>query len=78
MRNSDVTDEELMTAPLVKPRPLTYQSANPQDDISVTPKHLLYGQTGCLLMKKQQEAYHPFKQWQRSRVQEFKNLHLQP
>ena len=45
MGNSDVTDEKLMMAfisaeALVNSRPLTYQSANPQDDIPLTPNHL--------------------------------------
>ena len=49
--NSDVTDEELMTAftgaeTLINSRPLTYQSANPQDDVPLTPNHLICGQLG--------------------------------
>ena len=49
--NSDATDEELMTAftgaeALINSRPLTYQSANPQDDISLTPNYFLHGQLG--------------------------------
>ena len=47
--NADITDEELMTAltgaeALVNSRPLTYQSANPHDDIPLTPNHFLHGQ----------------------------------
>ena len=39
LENPDVTDEELMTVftgteALINSRPLTYQSANPQDDAS--------------------------------------------
>ena len=42
--NADITDEELMTAltgaeALVNSWPLTYQSANPHDDIPLTPNH---------------------------------------
>ena len=59
--NSDVTDEELMTAftgaeALVNSRPLTYQSANPQDDVPLTPNHLLHRQMeGCLLLRQQRK-----------------------
>jgi len=47
MGNSDVTDEELMTAftsaeALVNSRPSTYQSASPQDDILLIPNHLFF------------------------------------
>ena len=47
--NADVNDEELMTAfteaeSLVNSRPLTYQSANPEDDTPLTPNHFLQGQ----------------------------------
>ena len=49
--NADITDEELMTAltgaeALVNSRPLTYQSANPHDEIPLTPNHFLHGQIG--------------------------------
>ena len=70
--NSDVTDEELMTAftgaeALVNSRPLTYQSANPQDDIPLTPNHLLHGQLGGMFAPEttKEEAYHPLKRWRR-------------
>ena len=48
---SDVTDEELITAVtgvegLLNARPLTYQSANPQDIVPLTPNHFLHGQLG--------------------------------
>ena len=46
-----MTDEELTTAltgaeALLNSRPLTYQSANPEDDIPLTPNHFLIGQIG--------------------------------
>ena len=46
--NADITDEELMAAltgaeALVNSRLLTYQSANPHDDNSLTPNHFLHG-----------------------------------
>ena len=49
--NADVTHEELTTAftgveALLHSSPLTYQSANPDADIPLTPNHFLIGQTG--------------------------------
>ena len=46
-----VTDEELITPvagaeSLLNSRPLTYQSANPQDIVPLTPSHFLHGQLG--------------------------------
>jgi len=51
LSNADVYDEELMTAftgaeSLINSRPLTYQSANPDDDIPLTSNHFLHGQSG--------------------------------
>lgn len=48
---ADVTDEELMTAMigaevLINSRLLTYQSANPADDVPLTPNHFIHGQIG--------------------------------
>jgi len=70
--NSNVTDEELMTAftsaeALINSRPLTYQSANPQDDIPLTPNHLLHGQVGGMFAPEttSEEAYHALKRWRR-------------
>ena len=47
--NSDVTDKELVTAltgteALLNSRALMYQSANPEDDVPLTPNHFLIGQ----------------------------------
>ena len=68
--NADITDEELMTAftgaeALINSRPLTYQSANPKDDIPLTPNHLLYGQIGGVFAPEVQNetAYNPTKRW---------------
>ena len=49
--NADITDEELATAftgaeALLNSRPLTYQSANPDDDVPLTANHFLIGQAG--------------------------------
>ena len=49
--NADVTDEESTTAftgveALLNSRPLTNQSANPEDDIPLTQNHFLIGQIG--------------------------------
>lgn len=48
---SDVTDEELITVvtgaeSLLNSRPLTYQSANIKDDVTLTPNYFLHGQMG--------------------------------
>ena len=49
--NADVNDEELMTAftgieDFIYSRPLTYQTANPKDDMPLTPNHFLQGRAG--------------------------------
>lgn len=49
--NADINDEELLTAmigaeSLIDSRPLTYQSANPSDDVPLTLNHFLHGQIG--------------------------------
>ena len=46
---ADINDEELLTCfagveALMNSRPLTYQSAHPSDDVSLTPNHFLHGQ----------------------------------
>ena len=51
---ADINDEELTTAMvgaegLINSRPLTYQSANPADDVPLTPNHFLHGQVGVNL-----------------------------
>ena len=48
---ADFNDEELMTEiigaeGLISSRPLTYQSANPSDDVPLNPNHFLHGQIG--------------------------------
>jgi len=52
---------------LVNSRPLTYQSANPQDDIPLTPNHLLHGQIGGTFAcdAAAEVVYHPLKRWRR-------------
>ena len=47
----DINDEELMTAftgaeASINSRPLTYQSANPSDDVPLMPYHFLHGKIG--------------------------------
>ena len=51
VKDADVTDEELYTVftgaeALINSRPLTYQSASPQDNTPLTPNHFLHGQVG--------------------------------
>ena len=70
--NADVNDEELMTAftgaeSLINSRPLTYQSANPEDDIPLTPNHFLHGQIGGQFAPQAVEevSHNPRKRWRR-------------
>jgi len=49
--NADINNEELITAfieakSLLNSRPLTYHSANPEDNVPLTPNHFLHGQCG--------------------------------
>ena len=69
LKGADVNDEELMTAltgaeALINSRPLTYQSAHPQDDVPLTPNHLLFGMTGGTFVN-ETEPYNPQKRWRR-------------
>ncbi|XP_046550351.1 uncharacterized protein LOC124260148 [Haliotis rubra] len=68
----DVTDEELTTAftaaeALINSRPLTYQSANCQDDVPLTPNHLMHGQVGGTFAPDSVDttSYNPRKRWRR-------------
>ena len=70
--NADVTDEELMTAftraeSLLNSRPLTCQSANPEDTTPLTPNHFLLDQMGGKFAPEidQETCYNPKKQWRR-------------
>ncbi|XP_068680566.1 uncharacterized protein [Montipora foliosa] len=74
--NAEITDEELMTAftgaeAILNSRPLTYQSANPEDDIPLTPNHFLFGQVGGKFAPESVDeiTFNPKKRWRR--VQEF-------
>ena len=66
LQNADITDEELLTAftgaeSLLNSRPLTYQSANPEDN----PNHFLQGQMGGKFAPEvdQETCYNPKKRW---------------
>ena len=53
LSHADVTHEELLSAfvgaeGLTNSRPLTYQSADPNDNVPLTPSHLLLGKLGNL------------------------------
>ena len=68
--NAGVTDEELMTAftgaeALLNPRPLTYQSASPDDDVPITPNHFLIGQIGGQFAPESvdETTFSPEKRW---------------
>ena len=72
LNNSEVTDEELITAftgaeSLINSRPLTYQSADPKDDTPLTPNHFLHGQVGGEFAPESvdEEEFHPRKRWRR-------------
>ena len=70
--NADITDEELTTAftgaeALLNSRPLTYQSANPKDDVPLTPNHFLHGQIGGQFAPESVDTttFSPTKRWRR-------------
>ena len=70
--NADINDEELVTAftgaeALINSRPLTYQSANPEDNVPLTPNHFLHGQIGGQFAPETVEeiTYDPKKRWRR-------------
>ena len=69
---TDITDEELMTAiigaeGLINSRPLTYQSANHEDDVPLTPNHFLHGQVGGQFAPTtvDETQFSPRKRWHR-------------
>ena len=70
--NADVSDEELITAftgaeALINSRPLTYQSASPEDDVPLTPNHFLHGQIGGQFAPESidETDFNPRKRWRR-------------
>ena len=70
--NADITDEELLTTfteveSLLNSRPLTYQTANPEDNVPLTPNHFLHGQVGGIFAPEidKEESYNPKKRWRR-------------
>ena len=72
LTNANVSDEELMTAiigaeSLLNSRPLTYQTANVEDDVPLTPNHFLHGQMGGTFAPElvDQTAFSPQKRWRR-------------
>ena len=69
--NADLTDEELLTAivnaeGLINSRPLTYQTANTNDIVPLTPNHFLIGQMGGEMAPEiDNTKMHPIKRWRR-------------
>ena len=66
--NAAVSDEELVTAftgaeSLINSRPLTYQSASPDDETPLTPNHLLHGQVGGHLAPDCDPRQSPERRW---------------
>ena len=72
LTNANVSDEELMTAitgaeSLLNSRPLTYQTANVDDDVPLTPNHFLHGHMGGSFAPEtvDQTTFSPRKRWRR-------------
>jgi len=72
LSNGDVTHEELITViagaeSLLNSRPLTYQSADPRDDIPLTSNHFLYGQMGGQFAPESVDTtrFDPRKRWRK-------------
>ena len=72
LSKADVTDEELMTAikgaeNLINSRPMTYQTADPSDDVPLMPNHFLHGQIGGQFAPTSVDGtyFNPRKRWQR-------------
>ena len=72
LQNADVNDEELLTAfmgaeSLINSRPLTYQTANPKDNVLLTSNHVLIGQIGGWFAPEVdiETNYNPQKRWRR-------------
>lgn len=70
--STDITDEELLSAivgaeGLINSRPLTYQSANPKDNVPLTPNHFLHGQAGGRFAPESVDTtmFNPRKRWRR-------------
>ena len=70
LSNSEVTDQELITVvavaeSLLNSRPLMYQSADPRDDISLTPNHFLFRQIGGQFAPANVDTtrFYPQKRW---------------
>ena len=69
--NSEVTDEELITAfsgveSLINSRPLTYQTADPRNDTPLTPNHFLQGQMGGdFALETKMTVFSPKKRWRK-------------
>ncbi|XP_052680014.1 uncharacterized protein LOC128160694 [Crassostrea angulata] len=59
--SANVTDEKLMTSfagaeALINSRPLTYHSANRNDDVPLTPNHFLHGQPKAAILATEPKA----------------------
>ena len=72
LSSSEVTDEELITVctgaeSLLNSRPLTYQSADPKDDVPLTPNHFLHGQMGGQFAPENVDTteFNPRKRWRK-------------
>ena len=72
LQNAYINDEELLMAftgaeSLINSRLLTYQTANPKDNVPLTPNHFLIGQIGGRFAPEVdiETNYNPQKHWRR-------------
>ena len=72
VRDRDVNDEELIIVfagveSLLYSRPLTYQSSDPRDSVSLNPNHFLHGQMGGQFPPESVETttFHPRERWRK-------------
>jgi hypothetical protein len=72
---ADINDEELITAfvgseDLINSRPITYQTANPEDNMPLTPNHFLQGRAGGMFAPSSVDTENFSAQMRWRRVQE--------
>ena len=67
MTHNSLTHLTHKTYVLLTSRPLNYQSADPKDDIPLTPNHFLFGQVGGQFAPEtvDETKFNPKKRWRR-------------
>ena len=70
--NATINDEELLSTiigveDLLNSRPITYQTANPEDDLPLTPNHFIHGRVGGHFAPKSVDttSFSPRSRWRR-------------